>query len=62
MIYLVIRPLCLVGGIKGTERPQNKADDHSYYTRGVNNIPCEFIGKYHALLDVSEKESWRKRL
>lgn len=38
----VIRPLCLIGKIKKTERLQDKADDKGHYTPGVNNILCEF--------------------
>lgn len=53
--------MCLVGKIKSSERLQNKADDR-YYARGVNNILYEFRGgKCHALLDISEKESHRKK-
>ena len=62
IIFLVIRPFCLVGKINSTERLQNKAENNRNYARPINNILCELRGrKYHVLLDMSEKESWKKR-
>lgn len=60
MIFLVIRPLCLVGKINSTERSQNKAENNRYYTRAFNNIHCELRGRKYVLLDISEKDMAEK--
>lgn len=40
-ISLVIRPLCLVGKMEGTEKLQNKEENNKDYSRSIN-ILCEF--------------------
>lgn len=39
-IFLIIRPLCLVGKIRNTESLQIEAENNMYHTRGEKNILC----------------------